>query len=527
VADVFLSYARADAAAAERTARELGNAGWSVWFDRELPAHRAYSDVIMSELEAAAAVLVLWSKPAAESEWVRSEANRGREVHKLVQARLDSARLPMPFDQIQCADLRGWRGGTHPGWSQVCKSVEVLVGSPRAVQSTDTGPSRRMLLVGAAAVAAATLGGFGVWRMRDSGENVSPQAQLLMQKGFDALQENDALDPEGPGSTMQAIALLTQATQAAPRSASAWGGLALAYAVRRRTMPIAERPGLEMRSRAAAKTALGLDPSEGRALGALLLLNQVYKHWLTTERADRRAVQKSSSIPLLLSITSDMLANVGRWTEALSFSKRMDRTHFLIPGADRRFIMDLWGSGDLEGADATLQASVDRWPGNPEIWRTRVVYLMYTGRAAEAVTLLRNDTERPNEIPEDFVDALGATAEALAGARPGPSAVGQALSFLRKNPTTALYVANACSALDALDDVFAILEGYYFNLGEWAVVAPLAGDQDRITSPLFLPPMRSAWNDARFARLLQTIGLEEYWRQTGSIPDFRKRTAGV
>jgi adenylate cyclase len=63
--DVFLSYARADAAAAERIARALGKQGWSVWFDRDLPAHRAYSDVIEGELESASAVLVLWSKAAA------------------------------------------------------------------------------------------------------------------------------------------------------------------------------------------------------------------------------------------------------------------------------------------------------------------------------------------------------------------------------------------------------------------------------------------------------------------------------
>ena len=48
MADVFLSYARPDAASAERIARELGKAGWTVWYDRELPAHRAYADVIAS-----------------------------------------------------------------------------------------------------------------------------------------------------------------------------------------------------------------------------------------------------------------------------------------------------------------------------------------------------------------------------------------------------------------------------------------------------------------------------------------------
>ena len=128
MADVFLSYARPDAASAERVASELTKAGWSVWYDRELPAHRPYSDVIANELESACSVLVLWSEASIASEWVRSEANRALELRKLVQARLDDARLPMPFDQIQCADLRKWRGlQRHPGWTTVRGSIEALV----------------------------------------------------------------------------------------------------------------------------------------------------------------------------------------------------------------------------------------------------------------------------------------------------------------------------------------------------------------------------------------------------------------
>jgi len=527
VADVFLSYARPDAAAAERIARELGSAGWAVWYDRELPAHRAYADVIASELESAAAVLVLWSNMSIASEWVRSEANRARELHKLVQARLDDARLPMPFDQIECAELSKWRGRTsHSGWRKVSKSIGALVARPASEsgpERSEPSSDRRGLLAGAAAAAIAGVTGIAIWRGRTHDEQLSPQAQLLLQKGIDALQNNDALDPAGPGSTMQAIALLTQATQAAPNSAVAWGSLALAYAVRKRTLALPERAGLDIRSRAAAKRSLELDPRDPRALGALLLLDPVYRHWLAVERADRIAVRKNTSVPLLLSIMSDMLGNVGRWNDALSFSRRMDRQHFLIPGADRRFITDLWASGDIQAADDTLKASVEHWPQHPEIWRMRVAYLMYSGRGGEALALLRNDAERPDEIRDDFVDAMRAAAEALGGVRPARSAVDVALAFLRRNPVSALHVANACSALNALDDAFDILEGYYFNSGTWAGVAPTAGDADRITQPLFLPPMKAAWSDARFGELLRRVGLEEYWRQSGTIPDFRRR----
>ena len=526
MADVFLSYARSDSATADRVARELGKRGWSVWFDRELPAHRAYADVIATELESARAVLVLWSKASAESEWVRSEANRARELQKLVQARVGAVRLPMPFDQIQCADLSNWRGASaHHGWRQISKSIDALITQPsaeRIERQPERGLDRRKLLAGAG-VALAGAAGFWVWRSRPHEEPLSPRALLLFQKGTDALQNNDALDPAGPGSTMQAIALLTQATQAAPNSAMVWGSLALAYAVRKRTVPLSDRPGLDMRSRAAAQKSLKINPRDPRALGALLLLDPVYRHWLQVERADRDAVRNNTAVPLLLSITSDMLGNAGRWSDALSFSRRMDRQHFLIPGADRRFITDLWASGDIQAADDALQGSVERWPQHPEIWRMRVAYLMYSGRAGEALDLLRDGAERPTEIRDNFVRAMRAAAEALAGARPPRSAVGEALTFLAANPASALHVANACSALGALDDAFAIFDGYYFDAGKWAVVAPAAGDADRITQPLFLPPMKAAWSDPRFAALLQRVGLEDYWRRSGTTPDFRRR----
>lgn len=49
----------------------------------------------------------------------------------------------------------------------------------------------------------------------------------------------------------------------------------------------------------------------------------------------------------------------------------------------------------------------------------------------------------------------------------------------------------------------------------------MAGNEDRATDALFQPPMKLAWSDARFALLMQRIGLEDYWRESGTAPDLR------
>jgi len=128
LAEVFISYSRANEALAKRVENGLKTCGFEAWRDDQLPAHRAYSEIIEQRLRGASAVVVLWSKDAAQSQWVRAEADFARTNGKLVQAQLDDTLPPMPFNQIQCADLRGWRGGgSHAGWAKLQSSVKALV----------------------------------------------------------------------------------------------------------------------------------------------------------------------------------------------------------------------------------------------------------------------------------------------------------------------------------------------------------------------------------------------------------------
>ena len=141
MSDVFVSYARPDEPHAQRVADALRAEGYGVWRDDELPAHRGYAEVIEERLNNARAIVVLWSASSAKSQWVRAEAELGRCAGTLVQATLDGNVPPLPFNQIQCADLSDWESqGDCPGWLKLVSSVKALA---PPIKTDAAAPSQR------------------------------------------------------------------------------------------------------------------------------------------------------------------------------------------------------------------------------------------------------------------------------------------------------------------------------------------------------------------------------------------------
>jgi adenylate cyclase len=144
--DIFISYARSTETQAKQVADALRGLGYGVWRDDELPAHRAYAEVIEERLRSAKAVVVLWSAEAVKSQWVRAEANVAREAGTLIQLRIDGAVPPLPFNEIQCADLVGWTGDLDAhDWKKVAAGVAELMGGIAA--QTKPGPAVRKLSI--------------------------------------------------------------------------------------------------------------------------------------------------------------------------------------------------------------------------------------------------------------------------------------------------------------------------------------------------------------------------------------------
>lgn len=105
MADIFISYSKAYRALTEALAKDLEARGHSVWWDTELVPGERFRVVIEREIDAAKAVIVIWSPASVTSEWVEAEANRARAQNKLITVRTSDLKytdIPSPFGGRHC-----------------------------------------------------------------------------------------------------------------------------------------------------------------------------------------------------------------------------------------------------------------------------------------------------------------------------------------------------------------------------------------------------------------------------------------
>jgi len=159
-ATLFLSYARADQVWAERLAEVLTEAGHTVWWDALIEGGAQFAASIRQALEAADAVIVLWSKHSVESDWVRDEAAVGRERHKLVPLTLDGTPPPLGFGQYHAINLSHGRGRTDSAeLAAIERAIALVTGQSPAAPAKARRISRRALMVTGSSAGALAVGG--------------------------------------------------------------------------------------------------------------------------------------------------------------------------------------------------------------------------------------------------------------------------------------------------------------------------------------------------------------------------------
>ena len=111
MADIFISYARADRDKIERLASALVGEGYTVWWDRHIESGAEFSTDIERELSAAKAVIVCWSEEGAKSRWVKDEATIAHRAGKLKTISLDGTEPPIGYMQFHSHGMSSWKGG--------------------------------------------------------------------------------------------------------------------------------------------------------------------------------------------------------------------------------------------------------------------------------------------------------------------------------------------------------------------------------------------------------------------------------
>ena len=110
MAEIFISYARADRDLAALLAGALQNEGLSVWWDPRLAAGDAFDETIEHELEMSRSAVVIWTANSIGRHWVRNEARFARRLGKLAPVLLDAITPPLEFSDVHAEDLTGWSG---------------------------------------------------------------------------------------------------------------------------------------------------------------------------------------------------------------------------------------------------------------------------------------------------------------------------------------------------------------------------------------------------------------------------------
>ena len=149
MADIFISYSKARIAEASELAGELGDLGYDLWWDTSLVLTGSFGEEIDRHLDAAKAVIVIWSPESVRSKWVRSEVYHADREEKLVNAHTSetcdhSRSIPKPGDithSVSLDDIRALVGALDrlnvPRSGGVARTVPESAGSVSIKEADD------------------------------------------------------------------------------------------------------------------------------------------------------------------------------------------------------------------------------------------------------------------------------------------------------------------------------------------------------------------------------------------------------
>lgn len=382
--------------------------------------------------------------------------------------------------------------------------------------------SRRAVVLGAVGLGALAAAGGGAYVYRRLSNPPAPREVERLLAQAKPLRDQNTFE-----GIDQAIGLYRRAVEIAPDFADGWALLGLTYALRSHYGFRGEGKPLRARAVAAARRALELDPGNGSGELALGMALPFIGPWMERERYFQRALADKPGDDDILAFRAQMLQFVGRLNEAVeSFEKIRHRP--LTPVFYDSYIQALWSSGRTEQADQALDDATALYPALATIWFQRLYMLSHSGRFTEAIALLHDVARRPSDISDEQIAKQLALTGALQSRDPARIAavLGAGMKLASQAGHYAEWQMREASALGRVDQAFAVADAYYFGRGFTVrdYPTPESGvslDQRR-TTVLFLPETAAMRADPRFNRLVEGLGLERFWRESGVQPDYRR-----
>ena len=393
-----------------------------------------------------------------------------------------------------------------------------LIAERPVTQPMESRPrlNRRALVAG---TAAAVIVGSGAVMLRQPWRHrPDPEAKSLYARGT-------LLSREGsPDQDAQVIAYFERAVAVDPLYSDAWGALALSYTHALQGLDSRETGRIAGRIRSAARRTLELDSDNVDAQIAQIFITPHFRSWSVKEASLRNMIALHPDHWLAHSRLAVLMNEVGRQEEGIRLHRRALEIEPLLPFAYTSLIIHLSALGRVQEAEAIIEEAGRRWPRHPMLWLATFDHHIGTGQYEEASALVANSSRHPYGFGPP---QLGIRANLVRALRTrSPVAISASVARLAEIATAQIWgiemAAPNLALLNATDAAFAGLERYYFNQGPFGRNAPRGPYDERRTAFLFRRSMAGARRDPRFAVLLSRIGLEDYWRDSGTRPDFRR-----
>jgi DNA-binding winged helix-turn-helix (wHTH) protein/tetratricopeptide (TPR) repeat protein len=367
------------------------------------------------------------------------------------------------------------------------------------------GESAERLATEASVGAARTLYAIGELQPDKAGQAV-PEVVALYVRGTEGLR-NALLREDTPSRIYQQI------VSRAPQLAQGHALLAVSLARESRGGTDVQTDSMAQARREAAR-AIELDPAgAGAAFDANYMMSRTEhpRQFAEAERWLVRGLQSAPTFAYLSMRECRFLTEVGRARDALAYCQRALAQHPYSEPIGHSYARALWAARDAAGAHRAIDRAAALAPDHAVTRSVRFELAAFSGKAAEARTLLRDPATRPIDVQGD-----GAVVFELYLRQYGHWSSGERISLaseLRKlvhSGDLPLDLAvMALASIGKQDDAFDLLRA-----PEIDQILLIKG-----SAFLFQPVTRALRADPRFWTAAADLGLAQYWKSSGNWPD--------